>query len=169
MLYYILFWTLMGFIIHFHIIFRTNLLTGGPAQNCCFPLFQYFEETEYQTESKRNKTFGNVIFSPNVIQETWTLLQGVKEAVTRVGGAPTPLGRAPCLVGPSMLHRRTPSSYIYLRTPKRSNTKPKNLISPSQLSVSTRSHLGACSGAPPERAVITEVFYIIIAPPMKCE
>ena len=49
-------------------------------------------------ESKRNKTFGNVIFSPNVIQETWTLLQGTKETVTRVEGAP--LGRAPYLVGP---------------------------------------------------------------------
>ena len=36
MLYYLLFWTLLGFIIHFYIIFRTNLLTGGPAQNCCF-------------------------------------------------------------------------------------------------------------------------------------
>ena len=54
-----------------------------------FCLFQCFGETEYQTESKRNKTFGNVI------QETWTLLQGVKEAFTRVGGMPTPLGRAP--------------------------------------------------------------------------
>ena len=53
-----------------------------------FCLFQYFGETEYQTESKRNKTFGNMIFSPNVIHETWTLLQGTKEAVTRVGGAP---------------------------------------------------------------------------------
>ena len=53
-----------------------------------FCLFQYFEETEYQTESKRNETFGNVIFSPNVIQETWTLLHGIKEEVTRVGGAP---------------------------------------------------------------------------------
>ena len=53
-----------------------------------FCLFQCFEETEYQTESKRNETFGNVIFSPNVIQETWTLLQGTKEAVTRVGGTP---------------------------------------------------------------------------------
>ena len=113
----------MGFIIHFYIIFGTNLLTGGPAQNCCFfCLFQYFEETEYQTESKRNKTFGNVIFSPNVIQETWTLLQGIKEAVT--GWAP-PLGRAPCIVGPSVLLRRTPSSCIYLRTPKRSDTEPK--------------------------------------------
>ena len=64
-----------------------------------------------------------MIFSPNVIQETWTLLQGVKEEVTRVGGAP--LGRAPCLVGPSVLHRRTPSSYIYTRTPKRSEQEPK--------------------------------------------
>src|SRR3954465_9199126 len=40
MLYYLLFWTILGFIIHFYIIFGTNLLTGGPAQNCCF--FAYF-------------------------------------------------------------------------------------------------------------------------------
>ena len=123
MLYYLLFWAILGFIFHFYIIFGTNLLTGGPAQNCCFCLFQCFEETEYQTESKRNKTFGNVIFSPNVIQETWTLLQEVPEAVTRVEGAPP---RAPpCLVAPLLLHRRTPSSYIYLRTPVRSDTEPK--------------------------------------------
>ena len=36
MLYYILFWTLLGFIIHFYIIFGTNLLTRGPTQNCSF-------------------------------------------------------------------------------------------------------------------------------------
>ena len=36
MLYYLLFWTLLGFIIHFYIIFGTSLLTGGPSQNCCF-------------------------------------------------------------------------------------------------------------------------------------
>ena len=36
MLYYILFWTLLGFIIHFYIIFGTNLLTGGPAQIVVF-------------------------------------------------------------------------------------------------------------------------------------
>ena len=65
-----------------------------------FCLFQYFGETEYQTESKRNKTFGNVIFSPNVIHETWTLLQEVPQAVTRVEGAPPwarpPTSWAPC-------------------------------------------------------------------------
>ena len=68
--------------------------------------------------SKRNETFGNVIFSPNVIQETWTLLQEVPEAVTRVEGAPA------YLVGPLTLHRRTPS-YIYLRIPERSEQEPK--------------------------------------------
>ena len=36
MLYYLLFWAILGFIIHFYIIFGTNLLTGGPAQICCF-------------------------------------------------------------------------------------------------------------------------------------
>ena len=64
-----------------------------------FCLFQCFKETEYQTESKRNETFGIVIFQPNVIQETWTLLQEVPEAVTRVEGAPLgapPTSWAPC-------------------------------------------------------------------------
>ena len=88
MLLCLLFWTILGFIFHFYIIFGTNLLIGGPARIAVFCLFQYFEETEYQTESKRNKTFGNVIFSPNVIQETWTLLQGTAVEVTRVEGAP---------------------------------------------------------------------------------
>ena len=36
MLLYILFWTILGFIFHFYITFGTNLLTGGPAQNCYF-------------------------------------------------------------------------------------------------------------------------------------
>ena len=83
MLYYLLFWTLLGFIIHFYIIFGTNLLTGGPAQIALFCLFQCFTEKEYQTESKRNETFGNVIFGTNMIQETWTLRQGSFQEATR--------------------------------------------------------------------------------------
>ena len=88
----------MGFIFHIYIIFGTNILIGGPAHIAVFCLFQCFEETEYQTESKRNETFGNVIFSPNVIQETWTLLQEVSGEVTRVEGAPP--GHAPLPRGP---------------------------------------------------------------------
>ena len=143
MLLYLLFWTILGFIFHFYIIFGTNLLTGGPAQNCCFCLFQCFEETEYQTESKRNETLGNVIFSPNVIQETWTLLQEVPEVVTRVGGAP-----------PASWARRCSTDVllplIYTYVPQTNRMGAKNLIPPPQLSVSTRSHFLACSGAPPE-------------------
>ena len=72
---------IMGFILH---IFGTNLLTGGPALIAVFfCLFQYFEEKEYQMESKRNETFGNVIFGMNVIQRTWTLRQDINQEGTR--------------------------------------------------------------------------------------
>ena len=73
----------MGFIIHFYIIFGTNLLTGGPTQIAVFCLFQSFIEKEYQTESKRNETFGNVIFRTNVIQRTWSLRKAINEEGTR--------------------------------------------------------------------------------------
>ena len=83
MLYYLLFWTLLGFIIHFYIIFGTNLLTGGPAHIAVFCLFQSFAEKEYQTESKLNETFGNVLFQTNKIQETWTLRKRSFQEATR--------------------------------------------------------------------------------------
>ena len=113
---------LMGFILHFYIIFGTNLLTGGPAQIAIFCLFQCFAEKEYQTESKRNETFGSVTFGTNVIQRTWSGIQETNEESTRQGGAPS------TLMAPSLLHRPTSSSYIYIYpcTPQtsRSTTKP---------------------------------------------
>ena len=78
----------MGFIMHFYIIFGTNLLTRGPAQIAIFCLFQCFEEKEYQTESKRDETFGSVIFGMNVIQRTWSASQEACEAARRQEGAP---------------------------------------------------------------------------------
>ena len=113
-----------------------------------FCLFQCFEETEYKMECKWNETFGNVIFSPNVIQETWTLLQGTKEVVTRVGAPPPrahPLPHGPLGAPPAY------SFLLYIPTyPQTIRTGAKNLIPLPQLSVSTRSHLGAYSGAPSE-------------------
>ena len=83
----------MGFIIHFYIIFGTNLLTGCPAHIVVFSLFQCFAEKEYQMESKRNETFRRVIFGTNAIQGTWSGRQernekavGVKTGGSRVGG-----------------------------------------------------------------------------------
>ena len=87
MLLYYLFWMLKGFILHFYIIFGTNLLTGGSAQNCCFLPISVFRR-EYQTESKWNETFGRVIFGTNVIQETWSGRQDSNEEATRQGGEP---------------------------------------------------------------------------------
>ena len=159
----------MGFIIHFYIIFGTNLLTGGPTQNCCFCLFQCFEETKYQTESKRNETFGSVIFGTNVIQRTWSGPQATNKEATRQGRAYPP-GRALHPRGPLV----APPTYFFLlyipTYPQTIRSDHKNLIPPPQPSVPVRSHLGAFSGAPPEGASITEGFYInTIASPMMCE
>ena len=85
-----------------------------------FCLFQCFAEKEYQTESKRNETFGRVIFGTNVIQGTWSGRQVTEEAATRVSGAP------PTLVGPSSVHRPTSSSYIYPCSPRTSKATTKN-------------------------------------------
>ena len=93
MLLYYLFWMFMGFILHFYIIFGTNLLTQGPVQIAIFCLFQCFVEKEYQTESKRNDTFGSVIFGTNVIQRTWSGRQAINEEATRQGGPPAPWAR----------------------------------------------------------------------------
>ena len=119
-------------------------------------------------ESKRNETFGNVIFGTNVIQRTWTLLQEVSGELTRVEGALP--GRAPLPRG-LLGAPPTCSFLLYIPTyPQTNRYGAKNLIPPPQLSVSMRSHLGACSGAPTEGSSITEGFYInTIAPPMKCE
>ena len=89
MLLYYPFWMFMGFTLHIYIIFGTNLLTGGPARIAVFfCLFQCFEEKEYQTESKRNETFGSDLFGTNANQETWSGRQATNEAATRVPGAP---------------------------------------------------------------------------------
>ena len=96
------------------------MLTGGPTRIAVFCLFQCFEEKEYQTESKRNETFGSDLFGTNVIQGTWSGRQATEEAATRVPVVP------PTLVGPSSVHRPTSSSYIYPRTLKPSSRTMKN-------------------------------------------
>ena len=48
----------MGFALHIYIIFGTSLLTEAQTVLLFFCLFKYFEEKEYQTESKRNETLG---------------------------------------------------------------------------------------------------------------
>ena len=149
MLLYYLFWCLMGYIMHFYIIFGTNLLTEGPVQIVVFCLFQCFTEKEYQTESKRNETFGRVIFGTNVIQETWSVHQETIEEATGQG-AHLPPGRALHPRGPLI----APPTYVVLlyksAYPANIQKHHENLIPPPQPCVPVRSHLGAFSGALPE-------------------
>ena len=116
MLLYYLFWMFNGLYIHFYIIFGTNLLTGGPVQIAVFCLFQCFAEKEYQTESKRNETFGTIIFGTNSIHEIWCRCEGSFKEATRVQGAPYPLGAPPPSWAPRGSPDRLPSP-IYIHIP----------------------------------------------------
>ena len=131
MLYYLLFWTLLGFIIHFYIIFGTNLLTGGPAQNCCF--FVYFRVSQKKNikRSPNRKILFGTCFS------SWIRPRRLGPYVKQPTGKPRgrgaclhPQGAPSTLMAPLLLHRRTSSSYIYLRTPKTSGTTTKSYFPP---------------------------------------
>ena len=114
-------------------------------------------------ESKRNETFGRVIFGTNAIQETWSGRQGSNKAATRQGGVPHPRGP---LVDPLTDFFRL---YILIY-PKNIQEHHETLFPPPQPSVPVRSHLGAFSDAPPKGESIMEGFYInTIASPMMCE
>ena len=125
----------MGFILHIYIIFGTNLLTRGPARVAVFLPISIFRRkgisNGVQTEwNLRERDFWNER-DPEDLECKPRSSRGGHE----IGGCP-PVGRAPCLVGPSGGHRRISSSYIYLRSPKtsRSNTKHnfqyRNLLYP---------------------------------------
>ena len=94
-----------------------------------------------------------MIFSPNVIQETWTLLQGIKEVVTRVGGAP--LGHAPLPRGAPVAPLMYPLHPYIPTYRKTSRTEDRLGVPPLQASVATKNLSGARSGTLPEGELIT--------------
>ena len=101
MLYYLLFWTILGFFFHFHIIFGTNLLTRGPVPVSVFlPILEF-----------RRKGI------PNGVQTEWNLRDdlywtgsnpedlesksGTPRGGHKAGGRAQGGRRAPTFVGPS--------------------------------------------------------------------
>ena len=64
------------------------------------------------------KSTREVIFGRKATEKAWSARQERREVPTRVGGAPTPLESAPCLVAPPSVHQRTSFTHIYLRTLK---------------------------------------------------
>ena len=160
----------MGFIIHFYIIFGTNLLTGGPAQNCCFLPISVFRRNGIsngvQTDwNLRERDFRNKR-DPEDLE--WT--SSNRREGHKVGGRAYPPRRALHPRGPLV----APPTYFFLlyipMYPENIIGHHENLIPPPQPSVPVRSHLGAFSGVLQEGALITEGFYInTIASPMMCE
>ena len=163
MLYYLLFWTILGFISHFYIIFGTNILTGGPAQIVVFLPISVFRRKGI---SNGIQTEWNLREDPGDLEWTSRKHRGGHEAGGRAqGGRRAPHPREP-------LER--PPTYFFLLYihpyPKTIRGDHENLIPLPQPFVPVRFHLGAFSSAPSEGALITEGFYInTIASLMMCE
>ena len=108
---------------HFYIIFRTNLLTGGPVQFAVF--FAYFSVSQ-KRNIKRNangmKPSRGSFFGTNAIQETWSGRQGISEEATRQEGAPPP-SWAPRSSTDLLLPP------IYIHIPRKHPGAPRKLIS----------------------------------------
>ena len=160
MLYYILFWTLLGFIIHFYIIFGTNLLTTGPVQIAVILPISMFRRKGI---SNGMKPLGELF-----LEQTWSRRLGVdakKEARRPRGREVRPHPRGPLVAPPTYFLRL----YILLY-PENIQEHHGTLFPPPQPSVPVRSHLGAFFGALPEGESIMEGFYInTIASLMMCE
>ena len=118
MLLYYPFWMLMGFILHFYIIFGTNLLTQGLVQIAVFlPISEFRRKgitNGVQTEwNLQERDFWNEGDPENLeckSEEPWGGHKG--------GGCAQGVGRAPDLVGPSVTPWRRSSSYIFSNTQK---------------------------------------------------
>ena len=156
----------MGFIIHFYIVFGTNLLTKGPVQIAVF--VAYFSVSQ-KRNIKRNPN-GIKPSEELFLEQTQSRRLGVdvKEATRWPWGRETDPGgrRAPTLVAPPTDFFRL---YILIY-PENIQEHHETLFPPLQPSVPVRSHLGAFSGAPSEGESITEGFYInTIASLMSCE
>ena len=114
MLSYNPFWMFMGFTLHFYIIFRTNLLTGGPAQNCCFLPISEFRRKSISNGVQTPRNFLSIFYGPE--GRSWALVApgGSPEEGTTHQGAPGGPG-APWWVVPTSGAPRT--AYLLYKYP----------------------------------------------------
>ena len=160
----------MGFILHFYIIFGTNLLTQSPVPVPVFSLVSVFRRKGISNRVETEWNLLEKLFLEG--KQPGRLGVHVKKATrkARGRGARPPPGRALHPRGPLV----APLTYffrLYISIyPKNFGEHHETLFPAPQPSVPVRSHLGAFSGAPAEGESITEGFYInTIASPMKRE
>ena len=133
----------MAFIIHFHIIFGTNLLTGGPVPVVFFAYFSICRNeisNGIQTVRNFREDLSWNKRNPGDLEWTSRKQQGGHEVGRR---APHP--RGPLTVPPTYFFRL----YILLY-PENIRESHETTFPPPQPSVPVRSHLGAFSGDLPE-------------------
>ena len=137
MLYYLLFWAILGFIIHFYIIFGTNLLTGGPAQICCFMPISVFRRKgiSNEVETERNQ-LEKLFLDGKQPRELGVHVRGDMSCPRGWGGGrPPPRARPRASWGPrgssDVLH-----APIYIVVPRTNN---RSGVPPPEASVATES------------------------------
>ena len=131
MLLYYLFWMFMGFILHFYIIFDTNLLTQSPVPVPVFSLVSVFRRKGISNGVETEWNLLEKLFSEGKQPERLGI--HVKKATRKArgrGARPPPLGAPSTLVGPSWLPWRISSAYIYPYTLKPSATRRVKEICP---------------------------------------
>ena len=150
MLYYYLFWMIMGFIIHFYITFGINLLTGGPAHIAVLlPVSIFLRKgisNGVQTEwNLRHRDFLEE-YHPGGLELKSEDTRGAQE----IGGAPPPYRACPLSRGP-LEHPSTDFFRLYKPTyPKNIEYQDRLGVPPPQASVATKNLSGARSGTLPE-------------------
>ena len=154
MLLYYLFWMFMSFIMHFNIIFGTNLLTEGPVQIVVFLPISVFRRKGISNGMKTSQG--------SFLEQTQSRRLGVdvKEAArwprgraARPGGQAHPHPHGPLTAPPAYFFRLYILSY-----PENIQGSHETTFPPPQPSVPVRSHLGTFSGDLPEGDSITEGF-----------
>ena len=162
--YIICFVCLMGFIIHFYIIFGTNLLTGGPVQIAIFLPISVFPRKGISNGIQTEWNLRKDLFWKKTQSER--LGVDVKEATRRLQGREAcPHPRGP---------HRAPLTYFFhlyiLLYPENIQGIHETTFPPMQPSVPVISHLGTFSVILSKGDFLTEGFYInTIASPMMCE
>ena len=88
MILYYTFWMIMGFILHIYIIFRTNLLTGGPDRIAIFLPISVFQRKGISNGVQTEWNLREGRFWNKRNQETWSGHQASNKAAMRQGGVP---------------------------------------------------------------------------------
>ena len=137
MLLYYLLWMFMGFIIHFHIIFGTNLLTQSPIPVSVFPYFSVSQKRNIKRSPNGMKPSGKLFLER---KQSRGLGVHVRESTRRArgrGAHPPPRARPP----PSWAPRGSPDVFlppIYISIyPKTIRDDNRSGVLPAEASVDT--------------------------------